>query len=105
LTWLRDWKRRALEETLTAGEEGKFEAPSPSYQSSLTTFFTYADAQHPDADNEPDWMIASAREQKRNLLLQERVEREARLTRIREKEEKARLRFESGGPPNKRQVI
>lgn len=50
-------------------------------------------------------MVASAREQKRKLLLQERAEREARLTRIREKEEKARLRFEYGEPPKKRQVM
>lgn len=57
-----------------------------------------------DADDEPDWMVASAREQKRKLLLQNRAEREAKLTRIREKEEKARLRFEKGEPVRKRQV-
>lgn len=49
-------------------------------------------------------MIASAREQKRKSLLQERQVQEAKLARIREKEEKARLRYESGEPPKKRQV-
>ena len=54
--------------------------------------------------DEPDWMVASAREQKRKLLLQDRADREARLARVREKEERARRRYEDGEPPLKRQV-
>jgi len=49
-------------------------------------------------------MLASAREQKRKVLLQDRADREARLARVREKEERARARYENGEPLRKRQV-
>jgi hypothetical protein len=49
-------------------------------------------------------MIASAREQKKKLLLQDRADREAKLARIREKEEKSRQRYENVEPLSKRQV-
>jgi len=49
-------------------------------------------------------MVASAREQKKKLLLQDRADREARLARVRDKEERARRRYENREPPQKRQV-
>jgi hypothetical protein len=49
-------------------------------------------------------MIASSREERKKLLLQERADLEAKLARIREKEEKARQRYDNGEPPRKRQV-
>ena len=55
-------------------------------------------------DDEPDWILAHAREQKRRTAIQRRSEQEARLAKIREKEQKARVRYESGEPPVKRQV-
>lgn len=49
-------------------------------------------------------MIEHAETQKRHEAIHRRDQQEARLAKIRQKEERAKARFESGEPPYKRQV-
>lgn len=81
LTWLRDYKRRNFESELeTLGDGTSCE------------------------DAEPDWMLEHARAQKLRKARQSRADVNERLARIGKKDEKARLIFESGQPPHKKQV-
>lgn len=57
-----------------------------------------------DDDGEPEWMLEHARQQKRNAAMSRQADLESRLERIREKENRAKSRFEAGEPPSKRQV-
>ncbi|KAF2088523.1 DNA repair helicase [Saccharata proteae CBS 121410] len=77
LTWLREHKRKVFEEGLNDGEED---------------------------DDEPQWMLEHARQEKRRVALQQREELEARLAKIRVKERRLRERYESGEPLQKRQA-
>ena len=74
LTWLRDHKRRIFEDGLDAEND----------------------------DDEPDWMVTHAREQKRRAALQNRADLEARLERIRQRERKIKERGANGERPSKR---
>ena len=58
LTWLRDHKRRALDGA----------------------------AEDVQAGDDPDWMVEAERQQRRHLILQQREELEARLSRVRRQE-------------------
>ena len=58
----------------------------------------------PDDDDEPDWITAHAREQRRSAAVRRRAEVEARLAKVREKEKRARARYETGEPLMKRRV-
>ncbi|KAF2147016.1 uncharacterized protein K452DRAFT_330380 [Aplosporella prunicola CBS 121167] len=76
LTWLRDHKRKTFEEGL---------------------FNETAD------DDEPEWMLEAAREEKRRAALQQGADLEERLAKIRAKERKLKEWYESGEPHHKRQ--
>ncbi|KAJ9648856.1 ATP-dependent DNA helicase chl1 [Coniosporium tulheliwenetii] len=76
LTWLRDHQRKAFEEGLLAET---------------------AD------DDEPEWIVEHAREQKRQAALRERADLEARLAKIRAKEKRLKERYENGEPTHKKQ--
>ena len=51
----------------------------------------------PDEEVEPAWMIEHAKEQRRQSLMRQRADLEARLAKIRAKEERARQKAEDGG--------
>lgn len=55
-------------------------------------------------DEEPEWMVEYSQRQKREEAVSLRVEVEARLDKVREKERRAKARFEAGEPPVKKQV-
>jgi chromosome transmission fidelity protein 1 len=78
LTWLRDHKRQRFEEGLSwdAGDS-----------------------------DEPDWIVEQARARKRNDLLRQREEMEARLAKIRSQEKAQRERYLKGEPAAKRRKI
>ncbi|KAI9654589.1 MAG: ATP-dependent DNA helicase chl1 [Alyxoria varia] len=57
----------------------------------------------PTDPDEPDWMADHARAQKKKLALQRKADMNDRLAKIRAKEERARQRYESGEPAQKRQ--
>lgn len=76
LTWLRDYKRKSLEEGIAA-EVGD--------------------------EDEPEWILEHARQEKKQAMLRQRAELEKRLALIRAKEKRAKERFERGEPRYKRQ--
>ncbi|KAK7626152.1 helicase C-terminal domain-containing protein [Phyllosticta citricarpa] len=78
LTWLRDHKRIKFEEGLSVDA---------------------AD------DDEPDWMLQHAKEEKRRAALNQRQQLEERIARVRAKERKLKERQLSGEPHRKRQKI
>lgn len=55
-------------------------------------------------DDEPDWMLEHAREEKRRAALQQRAALEERLAKVRAKERKLKERYDNGEPRFKRQV-
>lgn len=58
---------------------------------------------HP-VEDEPEWMLEHARQEKRQAALRRRADLEERLAKIRAKERKMRERYENGEPRFKRQV-
>lgn len=76
LTWLRQHKRRTFDEALATIEVG---------------------------DDEPAWMTEHARESRSREIRQMRVDFEARLAAVRDREKKLKERLATGGPPFKRQ--
>ncbi|KAI9850621.1 MAG: ATP-dependent DNA helicase chl1 [Thelocarpon superellum] len=75
LTWLRDHKRKALDDELNVEDA--------------------------DAD-EPAWMVEHAREEQRQRLLRHRHDLEARLVKIREREQREKERYAKGIPVQKK---
>ncbi len=55
-------------------------------------------------DDEPDWIVEHAKEQRRQAVLQQKMELEARLRKIREREKLMRKRLENGEPMHKKLV-
>lgn len=76
LTWLREHRRKQLEGS--------------------------ADLASTDDDDAPAWMLEHERNARRRDLFTRVREREAKLARIRAKEDKDRRRFETGEPPSKK---
>ena len=75
LTWLREHKRQHFKDALNS-------------------------IQHDDDD--PEWMIQHARDERRREISQMRADLEARLETVRKREQKTRERNVSGEPPAKR---
>lgn len=78
LTWLRDHKRRTFEDGFAT------------------------DAAN---DDEPSWMIAHARKQKKQAAIARRQELEARLAKIKQKEKLIKERYQNGEPSYKRRKV
>ncbi|KAK8152501.1 ATP-dependent RNA helicase-like protein chl1 [Phyllosticta citrichinensis] len=78
LTWLRDYKRVKFEEGLSVDAVD---------------------------DDEPDWMLEHAREEKRRAALHQRQQLEERIARVRARERKLKERHSNGEPHRKRQKI
>ncbi|KAF2269112.1 DNA repair helicase [Lojkania enalia] len=78
LTWLRNYKRRTLEEGLASGGI--------------------------DTD-EPAWVIEHARKQKKDVALRRRQELEDRIAKIKAKEKRAKERYQDAGLRYKRQKL
>ncbi|GES65568.1 ATP-dependent DNA helicase-like protein [Aspergillus terreus] len=76
LTWLRDHKRRAFQETIDN---------------------TTCD------DGEPEWMLEFAKRESSRAITEKRKELEARLAKSRQEEERQRKALENPGAPRKRQ--
>jgi chromosome transmission fidelity protein 1 len=76
LTWLREHHRKAFDASITVEYE----------------------------DDEPEWMVENARNEKRREAARAREELEARLAKAREKEERANRKLENGEPFPKRRV-
>lgn len=77
LTWLRDHKRKAFDQSIAnAGADGE----------------------------EPEWMVEHERQEKRRQALQRRIDLEARLQRLRAKDERTKHRSADGHPAIKRHV-
>lgn len=55
-------------------------------------------------EEEPSWIVEQAKSQKRAILVEQKLELEARLTKIRAQELRQKLRYESGEPQPKRFV-
>lgn len=82
LTWLREFKRKELEDGLAGGEE--------------------------EDEGEPEWVLEAARARRRREVVRGRREVEERLGRAREREERVRKamgRGERGGFGKKRRVV
>ncbi|KAK5168775.1 killer toxin resistant protein [Saxophila tyrrhenica] len=75
LTWLREHKRRQFDESLAAIQL---------------------------EDDEPEWMVEHAKDERRREIRQLRADLEARLEAVRQKEKKVRQRNANGEPPAKR---
>lgn len=58
----------------------------------------------PEGSDEPEWVRKHAQEEKRNRILRERAELEARLVKIREKEQRDKQRAEQETRNPKKQV-
>ncbi|KAK8178297.1 helicase C-terminal domain-containing protein [Phyllosticta citribraziliensis] len=78
LTWLRNYKRVKFEEGLSVDAVD---------------------------DDEPDWMLEHAREEKRRAALHQRQQLEERTARVRARERKLKERHSNGEPHRKRQKI
>ncbi|KAI9783641.1 MAG: ATP-dependent DNA helicase chl1 [Candelina submexicana] len=76
LTWLRNFKRKAFED-------------SPSNVDAHT-------------DGEPDWMVQYARDKKKSTLIRYHAEMESKLARIRAKEKRQKERFVEANPRHKK---
>lgn len=55
-------------------------------------------------EEEPSWIVEQTKSQKRAILVEQKLELEARLTKIRAQELRQKLRYESGEPQPKRFV-
>ncbi|KAL6721203.1 ATP-dependent DNA helicase chl1 [Lecanora helva] len=77
LTWLRDAQDESLQDQLTVEVE----------------------------KDEPSWVVEAARAEKKNLVIEQRVELERRLQRIRAKEREQKHHYESGQPNVKRKRV
>ena len=75
LTWLREHKRKAFDESIAAIQLD---------------------------DNDPEWMVEHAKETRRQEAREMRVDFEARLDAVRQREQKVRERNANGEPPLKR---
>ncbi|CAI7668065.1 unnamed protein product [Penicillium bialowiezense] len=77
LTWLRDHKRKAFQESVDATGD----------------------------DEEPEWMVEFAKKESRRALTEKRQEFEARLAKIRQEEERLKQAQESTDRPRKKQRV
>lgn len=55
-------------------------------------------------EEEPSWIVEQTKSQKRAIFVEQKLELEARLTKIRAQELRQKLRYESGEPQPKRFV-
>lgn len=55
-------------------------------------------------EEEPSWVVEQSKSQKRIVLIQQKLELEGRLKKIRAQELRQKLRYESGEPQSKRFV-
>ncbi|KAI9735876.1 MAG: ATP-dependent DNA helicase chl1 [Cirrosporium novae-zelandiae] len=79
LTWLRDHKRRALDDAIE---------PDP-----------------PEDDDVPQWLLDHSRQQRRTTILSQRKELEERLARIRAEEERRWNKLKDGPPRSKKMKL
>ena len=104
----------AVYDCITEGKVGIFESPTGTGKSlSLicSTLTWLRDEQRKNFshqvdvkadDDEPAWIVEQARQQRTEVLLQQRLELESRLSKIREKELLQKRQFEKGEPARKR---
>ncbi len=55
-------------------------------------------------EEEPSWVVEQSKSQKRIVLIEQKLELEGRLKKIRAQELRQKLRYESGEPQSKRFV-
>lgn len=55
-------------------------------------------------EEEPSWVVEQTKSQKRTVLIEQKLELEGRLEKIRDQELRQKLRYESGEPQLKRFV-
>ncbi|KAK8205732.1 helicase C-terminal domain-containing protein [Phyllosticta capitalensis] len=109
----------ALYDCIEQGKVGIFESPTAGTGKSLSLIcgsltwlrdhkrITFEEGLAVDAvdDDEPDWMLEHARQEKRRAALHQRQQLEERIARVRARERKLKERHSTGEPHRKRQKI
>ncbi|KAJ5566303.1 Helicase-like DEXD box c2 type [Penicillium sp. DV-2018c] len=96
LTWLRDHKRKAFQETVDA-TGGSFGQASKSNILSSDHF--------QGDDDEPEWMVEHAKRESRRAITEKRQAFEARLAKVRQEEERLKRTRDNTERPSKRQRL
>lgn len=104
----------AVYDCISEGKVGIFESPTGTGKSlslicSTLSWLRDEQQKHLDLDlsvkgddDEPAWIVEQSRKQRLELLMQQRLDLESRLAKIREKELRQKQQYETGGPVKKR---